>query len=526
MIPTNLEMKKPKIHTYLNINDEEKDSAKGLTAEFEEFENLRELIQVITYCRRFLNYRKRSADSDGSFTTDELDISLTSCIKLVQAEEYSEEIVRLKGNKVVKSNSKIKTLGPYLDENGILRVGGRLRHADLDEITKHPIILGNKNKLVTLIVADAHTQTMHGGVQLMLCYLRTKYWIIKAKGLVKSCIYKCLVCARHRAIARTQLMGDLPKARVTPSRAFLHSGVDFAGPFIILTSKGRGKKTQKAYISLFVCMSTKAVHLELVGDLTSEAFIAAFKRFVARRGKCKDIWSDQGRNFVGADKELRTAWKEANLVFDGEISNKLALEGTQWHYIPAYSPNFGGLWEAGVKSVKHHLKRVLTTHLTYEEMMTVLCQIEACLNSRPLCPVDDTDPDCLEPLTPGHFLIGETPIVVPSPDFKEIKVHSLSRWQYTQKLLGDFWRRWQQEYLVRLQQRPIWMKTLKEFKVGEIVLIKTDNLPPGKWLYGRVMDKHVGKDGLTRVYSIKSGSNIVKRSVSKLCALPLDTPII
>ncbi|XP_026747883.1 uncharacterized protein LOC113508909 [Trichoplusia ni] len=515
---TELESKKDKIQANLKMDIEE-----GLKSQFKEFANLQELIKVITYCRRFLNFKRSLENTEKDFTTKELERSLLKCIELVQQEEFKEDIERLKSNKALKGESKIKTLNPYLDGDGILRVGGRLRNANLEEQVKHPIIIGNKNYLVPLIIADAHARTLHGGVQLMLNYISSKYWVVRSKALIKACIHKCLICARFRSQSRTQIMGDLPKARVTPARAFLHSGVDFAGPFHITMSKGRGIRTQKAYICVFICMSTKAMHLELVSDLTSEAFIAAFKRFVARRGKCSDLWSDQGRNFVGANKELINAWKEGNLVFEGKISNTLALEGTQWHYIPAYSPNFGGLWEAGVKSVKHHLKRVLTTNLTYEEMTTVLCQIEACLNSRPLCPIDDKDSDCIEVLTPGHFLIGETPIVVPSPDFKDAKMHSLSRWQYTQKLLGDFWRRWQQEYLTRLQQRPIWLKKSEEFKVGDVVLIKTDGLPPGKFSLGRVVDKHPGGDGITRVYSIKSGNSIVKRSCSKLCPLPIAT---
>ncbi|KAJ8723487.1 hypothetical protein PYW08_003399 [Mythimna loreyi] len=512
---TELEKKQDNIQANLKIEHEE-----NIKLQFKEFDNLRELIKVITYCRKFLNFKR---NAEQGFTTKELEMSLMKCIKLVQKEEFKEDIEKLKLNKPVKGESKIKTLNPYLDGDGVLRVGGRLRNANLDEQTKHPIILGNKNDLVPLIIADAHTQTLHGGVQLMLNYISSRYWIIRCKALIKSCLHKCLVCARLRARSRMQIMGDLPKARVTPARAFIHTGVDFAGPFQISMSKGRGIRTQKVYIAVFICMATKAMHLELVSDLSSEAFIAAFKRFVSRRGKCSDIWSDQGRNFVGANKELMAAWKEANLVFEGDISNRLALEGTQWHYIPAYSPNFGGLWEAGVKSVKHHLKRVLTTNVTYEEMTTVLCQIEACLNSRPLCPIDDKDPDCIEVLTPGHFLIGEAPIVVPSPDFKGTKINSLSRWQYTQKLLGDFWRRWQQEYLTRLQQRPIWLKKSEEFKIGDVVLIKTEGLPPGKFSLGRVVDKHPGEDGITRVYSIKSGNNIVKRCCSKLCPLPIAT---
>lgn len=517
VIITDKEMKTKKVITHLSTEEQEK----SITTQLENFNNLPELLKVVCYCKRFLNY-KVNVNINKQITTQELEDALIICIKRVQEEEYSEEIERLKINKQVRRRSPLRSLNPYLDDKHILRVGGRLRHANIPDERKHPIILGNKNKLTPLIIADAHRKTLHGGIQLMLCYLRSKYWILKAKSIIRKHVHKCLICARLSATTRAQIMGDLPDERVTPSRPFLNSGVDFAGPFQILLSKGRGNKTTKAYVSIFICMATKAIHIELVSDLTSEAFIGAFRRFVARRGKCSHLWSDQGRNFVGADKELHDAWNEASLQFTGEIAETLATDGTQWHFIPAYSPSFGGLWEAGVKSIKYHLKRIVTTHLTYEEMTTILCQVEACLNSRPLCPMNDTDPDNMNPLTPGHFLIGEVPIVVPSPDMKDIRLSSLSRWQHTQKLVHDFWRRWQDEYLSRLQQRPKWHKKEEEFKIGDIVLIKTDNLPPGKWSLGRIVDKHPGPDGLTRVYSVKSGSSVTKRTVTKLCPLPLN----
>lgn len=517
-ITTDIEMKSVKINAYLNTEEDE-----PITKKFENFDNLPQLLKTIVYCKKFLNYKRNLNHIDENITTQELEEALNICIRKVQQDEFAEEIERLKTNKQVKKRSSLRSLNPYLDEKQILKVGGRLRHVNLPEARKHPIILGNKNNLTPLIIADAHSKTLHGGLQLMLCFLRSKYWILKAKSLAKKHVHKCLICARLNASARAQIMGHLPEIRVTPARPFLHSGVDFTGPFHILMSKGRGSKSVKAYVAIFICMATKAIHIELVGDLTSEAFIGAFRRFVARRGKCSHIWSDQGRNFVGANKELNEAWNDAKLQFNGEIAQTLATDGTQWHFIPPYSPSFGGLWEAGVKSIKHHLKRILTTHLTYEEMTTVLCQVGACLNSRPLCPMDDTDSDHVDPLTPGHFLIGEAPLVVPSPDLKDMKVSTLSRWQYTQKLLNDFWKRWQDEYLSRLQQRPKWLKREEEFKLGDIVLIKTDNLPPGKWLLGRIVDKHPGIDGFTRVYSVKSGNSVTKRTVTKLCGLPIES---
>ncbi|XP_028166130.1 uncharacterized protein LOC114356935, partial [Ostrinia furnacalis] len=225
-VATDIERKKV-IQANLKIDDTENNS---LLNQIEEFDDLSELTRCIAWCRRFLKQKEYKDEINNTLTTEELEKSLLTCIKLIQEREFSEEIDSIKEKKEVKSRSCLKSLNPYLDDHGILRVGGRLRHANLDEDTKHPIILSNNNKLTSLVIADAHFRTMHGGVQLMLCYLRSKYWIIRAKGLVKKYIHKCLICAKQSAAARTQLMGDLPKQRVTPSRPFSHSGVDFAGP--------------------------------------------------------------------------------------------------------------------------------------------------------------------------------------------------------------------------------------------------------------------------------------------------------
>lgn len=269
-------------------------------------------------------------------------------------------------------------------------------------------------------------------------------------------------------------------------------------------------------------MSTKAIHLELVGDLSTESFLGCFRRFVARRGRCSHIWSDQGTNFVGASKELAKMWQEAKLSIPEDLINILAEDGTHWHFNPPYSPNFGGLWEAGVKSIKYHLRRILDRTLTFEEMSTTLCQIEACLNSRPLCPIDHNDIDNLNVLTPGHFLIGEAPINVPEPDLSQVNVNRLSRWQHTQRILQNFWHKWKTEYLTRLQQRPKWLTIKEEFKIGEVVLIKEDHLPPGKWALGRIVDKYPGSDNICRVYSLKCCGKLIKRSISRLCKLPIN----
>lgn len=513
---TDLE-KKETLLVNVRVKDEN-----NLSKRISNCDTLQELLKVIAYCKRFLKERdieKRTLPVN----TTEMEDALKTCIKLVQDESFHDEIQYLKIKNQVQKRSKLIRLRPYLDSDGILRVGGRLHHSDLEESSKHPIILDHDNHLTTLLIGDAHRKTLHGGIQLMLGYLRTRFWILKAKQVIKSKIRRCLICAKLNAKAKSQQMGDLPRARVIPTKPFLNTGVDFAGPYQILMSKGRGIRTSKGYIALFVCMATKALHLELVGDLTSDSFIGAFRRFVARRGRCAHIWSDQGRNFIGANKILAEEWAEARQLLEGPVAEMMMMDGTEWHFIPAYSPHMGGLWEAGVKSMKYHLKRILTHHVTYEEMSTILCQVEACLNSRPLNILDDQDTDNLQPLTPGHFLIGETPITVPTRDLSNTQISHLSRWQHQQRILSDFWRRWQLEYLSRLQERTKWQTQVKEFDIGHIVLVKADNMPPGKWMMGRIVGKHPGADGVTRVYSVKSGDSVVQRPFNKLCYLPIDS---
>jgi len=223
-------------------------------------------------------------------------------------------------------------------------------------------------------------------------------------------------------------MGYLPQERVTPSRPFLNTGVDYAGPVQLRTTRGRGHRAYKAFISVFVCLSTRAVHLEAVSDYTAEAFLAALRRFTSRRGLCRTLWSDCGTNFVGADAKLRQFFSASSLD-QRRIGKQLASEGIRWRFNPPSAPHFGGVREAAVKSLKHHLRRTIGgATLTFEEMTTLLTQVEACLNSRPLQALTD-DAEDLSALTPGHFLIGSALTAVPEPSLSDSPHSHLSRWQ-------------------------------------------------------------------------------------------------
>ncbi|XP_043467015.1 uncharacterized protein LOC122501539 [Leptopilina heterotoma] len=232
-------------------------------------------------------------------------------------------------------------------------------------------------------------------------------------------------------------MDQIPTERVTPSRPFLHSGVDYAGPLLLKTWKGRAARPYKAYIALFICEATAAIHLEQVTDYSSDAFIAAYKRFTARRGICSTLRSDCGTTLTGADKELRNLFSSASKEL-AALSSLLAKDGTQWSFNPPAAPHFEGLSEAGVRSVKHHLRRVIGDHLlTYEEMNTFLLQTEAVLNSRPLSALTE-DAEDFNALTPGHFLIGGPLTTIPEPNLENIMTARLSRWQLLRQMLDSF----------------------------------------------------------------------------------------
>uniref|UniRef100_A0A1Y1N7Y6 Integrase catalytic domain-containing protein n=2 Tax=Photinus pyralis TaxID=7054 RepID=A0A1Y1N7Y6_PHOPY len=314
-------------------------------------------------------------------------------------------------------------------------------------------------------------------------------------------------------------MGNLPKNRVTPSRAFLNTGVDYAGPIWLKTTKGRGHKANKGYISVFVCLATRAIHLEVVSDYTSDAFIAAYKRFTARRGICATLRSDCGTTLVGADAELRKLFDSARQE-SRHIEHLLAQDGTQWIFNPPAAPHFGGIWEAGVKSTKHHLKRTIgESTLTFEEMSTLLAQVEACLNSRPLQALTD-DPDDLSVLTPGHFLIGGPPATIPEPSLADISVNRLSRWQLIRQQYEHFWQRWSHEYLHEFQTRSKWQTREPQVKIGDLAVLKNELQPPSKWVLARIIDVHPGQDGVVRVVTVRTATSTFKRPIVKLCLLP------
>jgi len=348
--------------------------------------------------------------------------------------------------------------------------------------------------------------------------VRQNYYIPRLKQKIKGCIRMCKVCTIYKRKVRSQLMGDLPLERTTFSPPFTYVGVDFAGPFQIKASTLRNAPYLKGYACIFVCFATKAVHIEACEDLSTPAFRETFDRFVGRRGLPKRVYSDNGRNFVGANNTLHSELSSFIAEAPQDLQSKYTVEGLEWHFIPPNAPHMGGLWEAAVKSCKMHLQKVAGTHkFTFQEFSTLLVRIEGVLNSRPLTPASE-DPEDLLALTPGHFIVGRPIMAFPEKLASDVPI--TSRYDKAKILHHRFSQRWKEEYLHTLQKRYKWKQPEKNLQIGEFVLIVDDQLPPAEWRMGRVVKIFHGHDGLVRVAEIRTPAGIVTRPLTKLCILP------
>ena len=490
----------------------------------EKYSSMEKLTRVIANLLRFVhNVKNKKDELHGPLSQAELAASNQIIIRLVQSAAFSKEIKSLKLGEKIDAKSRLIPLNPFIDNQGILRVGGRLTHSELPEEQKHPILLPASHHITRLVIRDEHLRLKHAGTQATLYSVRENYWPLDGRNVTRKIIYDCVPCFRVKPRDPNYIMGNLPLARVSLSRPFLNVGVDFCGPLYIKEKRFRNRNKIKVYVAVFVCMGSKAVHLELVSNLTTEAFIASLKRLFSRRGKSKTIYSDNGTNFVGASRELVELYKclESDKI-NKEMQKYLESEKITWEFIPPNSPHFGGLWEAAVKSFKHHLLRTVgDTLLTFEQLETYIIEIEAIMNSRPLSPMS-SDPNDFHPLTPGHFLIGGPLTSFPQMDLKTTTSNHLSDWQHAQKMRQHFWSRWQKEYLNQLIVRSKWQSNNNhEIKLGTLVVIKDDNAPPLQWTLGRITAIHPGTDGVIRVATVKTVKGEYKRCIKRLCPLPI-----
>ena len=450
------------------------------------------LLRVMAWVLRFVK-RLKKVKSDHqiskAITLAELQEAGQEISRLAQRQVLQEDYSALVQGRQVKAQSKLANLSPTLVD-GVIRVGGRIHRAPIAFDAAHPIILPREHPVSILIVRHYHRALGHAGREHVLSVIRQKYWILGARSLVKNVSRQCVTCRKRSANPMKQRMGDLPKERLVPYQPpFTYTGQDFFGPFHVK----RGRSTMKVYGCIFVCFNSRAVHIEDVSSLETDAFIQALRRFIAVRGCPKEIWSDNGTNFTGAEKELRRSVKELNAeTIEKEFHSKevewYSCPLPKWQFQPPTASNMSGVWERLIRSVRKAMKGVLgdpNATIGCETLRTVFAEVTAILNDRPLCPCSD-DPNDAEALTPNHFLLQRKNIVVPPGVFGKGDIYGCRQWRQAQFLADCIWTRWLREYIPMLQRRQKWILDRRNLAVNDLVLIADSSLPRSRWLLGRV----------------------------------------
>lgn len=451
--------------------------------------------------------------TEVTLTLTELDKAGKPWVKQAQLERFPKEMQELKRGKEVSKQSHLKALTPVVDEFGVLWVGGRLTRAQLPYDAAYPMILPKKHHITRLIVADVHNRCCHAGVNHVLAQVRCRYWIIDGRQEVKNWDRECKACEERRVKPAVQIMAPLPESRLgSTMRAFAKTCVDYAGPFI---TKITQRVSAKRYLCLFTCSATRAVHLEMAFSLSTTDFLNEFSRMVAKRGRPEEVTSDNGSNFVGANKEL----KELIQSIDQEkIVDDSANKGIKWNWNPPEGSHFRGVFESLIKVAKKSLKAIVgNSGLNDDELQTALKEVEALMNSRPLS-YEGTDPHDEPVLTPSHFLIRQLGGQLAPQVTDEIAFNPRRRWRLVQSLVKTFWKRWREEFLATLNTRKKWREAKENLHVGD-VLVVDQNAPCGKWHLGPIDEVFPGQDGHVRVVRVSARGHKYIRPITRLCPL-------
>ncbi|GFW21449.1 putative RNA-directed DNA polymerase from transposon X-element [Trichonephila clavipes] len=411
--------------------------------------------------------KKREFREIGDLTIHEIEHAEKTLIKIVQAKFFPPE-------------NSFPNMNVITDEEGIKRVKTRITERSDHPEFIYPIILPGECLFTQRLIEYYHRQNCHAGTQILLGILRERFWIPVS----------------------------LPGDRVNDAAVFEVVGVDLAGPLYV-------KGGQKSWIVLFTCATYRAVHLELTSSLSTDAFLLSLRRFIARRGRPRVIYSDNGTNFRGAHGELSG--------IDWEKVLKLAtIQRIIWKFNPPTAAWWGGWWERLVRVLKELLRRTLgNAILTNEKLQTVLCDCESVINSRSLTYLSENSDD-LVPLSPAMFLVENRNLDVPDIDYRDT-VNLRKRVRYRQKLLNDLRHRFQKEYLGLLIQNKNKKGPLSEVRLGEIVLIGDDIKKRMNWPLAKVIRLIPGKDGKIRTVELKTRTGTMLRPIQRVYPLEVQS---
>ena len=488
-------------------------SLEPLSHRFVKFSSWKRLIRAIALLKHIaVCFKKDSNDCLGWHmcnshkTPSKLEESESLIIRAVQEDYFSREISKLQSCTALHASSPIESLSPYLDQYGVLRVGGRLsKGSAILDIPVKPIIIPKDSHIAMLLIRHFHESVQHQGRLVTEGAIRNGgFWILGGKRAISRVIHQCITCRKIRGKTSVQQMGDLPPDRIQPSPPFTYVGVDLFGPWHVTTRRTRGGSADsKRWGVLFTCLVSRAIHIEIVSELSTSCFINALKRFIAIRGPVKQIRSDRGTNFVGAVKELGI-----HSITDegGSIHSLLAQQGCTWIFNPPHASHMGGAWERMIGVVRKILDVMLANHhskhLTHEVLSTFFSEVCAIVNSRPIVPVS-TDPEKPLVLSPAILLTQKIRSADLPPVNMDVKEAYKAQWRYVQLLSEEFWKKWQREYVNILQPKRKWTRSSPNLEVGNIVLLRTSDFPKGKWPLGIIKKTFPGEDGLVRKVEVR-----------------------
>lgn len=492
---------------------------------FSKWERLqRSVAYTLRFCGKVAGKVCHEQTKDGAHLTQgELQAAEEAIFRWIQAEAYPDEVFAIKREQLRNSNvtpklensSPLRKLSPKMDCAGILRMDGRIgaaRFVSYD--TKFPIILP-KNHYVTALILDwYHRRYAHGNNETVVNEVRQKFHISSLRNAIRTTAKNCMWCTVNKGSPRVPRMASLPECRLAAYvRPFTFVGVDYCGPYFVRI----GRSNVKRWVVLFVCQTVRAIHLEVASSLSTDSCILAVRRFIARRGAPMEIYSDQGTNFQGANKELKNELRKINRTLSDTFTNR----DTLWRFNPPSTPHMGGSWERLIRSVKIALNTLSTSKNPSEEtFQTILIEVEAMVNSRPLTYVPLVTEN-EEALTPNHFLmLSSSGTVQPAKQPVDISKTLRTNWGHVQEALDRMWKRWIREYLPTISRRTKWFKESKPLQTGDLVIIVDEGVR-NSWVRGKVLRTYPGKDGRVRVADVQTSGGVLQRAAAKLAVLDI-----
>ncbi|KAK7933319.1 hypothetical protein WMY93_004215 [Mugilogobius chulae] len=465
------------------------DRKSDILSRFTKFSSRSTLLKVIARIKRLKSNAKQHPNL---ITVEERKEAADTIIRLVQQQAFSHELEKLKVGENLPRTSPLFSLDPILDQ-GLLRVGGRLKKSTLNQSMKHPIILPKDHHITKLIMTHFHSNICHQGRSQTMMELRANgFWVIGGSKEVAKLISKCVQCRKLRRPTEEQRMSELPKERVEISEPFMHCGMDCFGPFI--TKQGR--KEHKRYGLVFTCFASRAVHIEMLEDMSTDTFINALRCFISLRGAVSKLYCDQGTNFVGAKNELKEALKQCDT---NALEAFLADKQCEFVFNAPSASHAGGVWERQIRTIRNVLNATISQcsgRLDDASLRTLFYEAMSIINGRPLSVDGINDPKSPEPLTPNHLILMKSKVALPPPGkFVKEDVYARKRWRRVQYLTEQFWSRWKKEYLLNISTRQKWHVPRRNVKVNDIVIIKDEMLQRSQWQLGRVVEAPEEDDG-------------------------------